>query len=583
MTPERIVAALLTAAVVLAWLRLGFWQYRAVSRAPLWRLAALILLQPVVAGLLYLSLFAPVQGRQGGTLVVATAGAPPLVPVGSDDTLVALPEASVAGARREPDLGTALRHHPDTRAIRIVGMGLVARDRPAAAMVDLRYDAPAPPGGLVALTVPEPVAPGERFTLSARIGGARIGGGATATLLDPAGRVVDSVKPAADGSVTLHGTARVAGEALFTLRLGDGTLAAVPLVTRSVATARAVIVSGAPGPEAKFLRRWATDAGLAPQAQIAVGGGVVLGGAPASYAGYDLAILDDRSWASLGSNGRGALAQAVRGGMGLVVRLTGPVPRGRQVLGLPVGGGSAVVPLRLPPLAPSYVALAARRGPGSRDAPASIAAPLGEVPDLSRMATTIGGVPLLRDARGTPYAAWRNVGRGRVAIVSLLDSFALVTSGNGDAHADIWSTLASTVGRGTAGDGMRIDALPWVGERMAICDMGAGGSVTAPDGGATPLIPDPAAGGCAGFWPTMAGWHRVGRRPFYVYPADALPQLRTAARRDATLALVGRRRTPTIAAPAGDTGPSLRWCIGFLIAAGLLWWLERRRPVRILE
>ncbi len=569
MSPERIVAGSLALAVAIAWLRLGIWQYRAPIRSAAWRIVALAALQPVVAGSLYASLFAPQPQAATGTLVIATEGAPALVATRPGETLVALPEAhDVAGPVREPDLATALRRYPGTAAVRIVGTGLVARDRPAARQVTLRYDAPAVPHGLVGLAPPGPVAPGERFAVAARVDG-------TATLLDPAGRIVDQGR-AVDGSITLHGTARVAGEALFTLSLADGGTAAVPIVTTAATPTRALILAGAPGPEVKFLRRWASDAGIVPQTALAVGGGTMLGDVPSSYAGYDVVILDDRTWSAMGAGSRAALAQAVRGGMGLVVRLTDAVPRNWQVLGLATGGGSAVVPLRLAPAAPTDAALAARRGPGTRDAPATMAAPLGEVPELTRIATTIAGVPLLRDARGTPFAAWRNVGRGRVAIVSLLDSFALVTSGNGDAHADLWSTLVSTVGRGTPSPPIAAPQA-WAGERTTLCGLGKDSVATAPDGATTLLVADPQAQGCAGYWPRTAGWHRVAGHPVYVYPAEALPQLRAATRREATLALVGDRSAPVGILPETRHQPSWRWFLVLLAAAGLLWWLERRR------
>jgi len=57
MTIERIVAALLILAVLMASLRLILWQ-RSGPSAP-WRLAALLLLQPLCAGLLFLTLCPP--------------------------------------------------------------------------------------------------------------------------------------------------------------------------------------------------------------------------------------------------------------------------------------------------------------------------------------------------------------------------------------------------------------------------------------------------------------------------------------------------------------------------------------------
>ena len=63
------------------------------------------------------------------------------VPEAARDGLVlALPEARAGGdVARVPDLGTALRQHPGTTRVHVVGAGLVARDRDAAAHVDIAF------------------------------------------------------------------------------------------------------------------------------------------------------------------------------------------------------------------------------------------------------------------------------------------------------------------------------------------------------------------------------------------------------------------------------------------------------------
>ncbi|MCU6452466.1 carboxypeptidase regulatory-like domain-containing protein [Sphingomonas sp. A2-49] len=581
MTPERIVALLLGLAVLLGWLRLV--RGGVLGQAP-WRAAALLLLQPIVATLLYATLFGGSVQRGHPALVVATGGTGRLVTAAPDETLVALPEArGVAGATPVPDLATALRRWPAVSRLRIVGDGLPARDRPAARMRTVAYDPPSPPTGIIDIVPPKLLAPGDTFAVAMRVGG-----GGRVALVDPAGRPVDAGAPDRDGRLVLHGVARDAGTVLFGLRIGDADVAAVPVVTAAAAPARVLILAAAPGPEVKFLRRWASDAGLAPATRLAVGGGLTLGDpdstiTPATLARTDLAILDDRSWAGLGGAARAAIAAAVRGGMGLVVRLTGPVPRGWQVLGLPVSG-SRDAPLRLAPAAPTDAMLAARRGPGSRDAPVSSAAPLGETPVLTRIDAPLdAGIPLLRDARGTPFAAWRGVGRGRVAATTILDSFALATSGNGDAYAFLWSTIASTVGRGAAAGAAppaRVDPLAFVGDRVTVCGVRDGARIVAPDGGVVALVRDPVAGDCAGYWPRAAGWHRIagqGGAAFYVQPAAALASLRRARDQAATVLLVSER-APVAAAPLpGEPQPGWRWLVPFLLAAGLTWWLERSR------
>ena len=596
MSAAQGIAAILTLAVVLGWARLLLWQRRAPasSRARRWRLAALLALQPVAAVLLYCTLFPPAAaGKATGTLVIATSGAPRFVPTGPGERLIALPEASgVVGAELLPDLGTALRHYPSAGALRIVGSGLEPRDRQATAGWAVRFEPTGEPRGLIALQPTAPIAAGARFAVTARAEG--IAGG-SAALLDPASRIVDEQPIGPTSDIALSGTARAAGTAIFTVRLRDRSRtlieqASVPVWVPASAPARVLIRAGAPGPEVKYLRRWATDAGLAPRVRVDVGGGASLVDTPpdmttAALGKVDAMILDDRAWDGIGAGGREAVAAAVRGGMGLIVRITGPVPRGWQVLGLTAPGTADIAPVTLQPDAPSDEALAARRGPGTRDAPASVAGARDTVPVLTRQAVTLtGGMPILRDIRGTVLAASRSRGRGKVALISVQDSFALVTSGHSDAHNELWSNLVSDVARRQAGPVVRIETPAFAGQRMTIC--GAGPIlVTDPRGDASRALVDPATGaaGCAGYWPSVAGWHRASgpaARPFYVYPANALPGLRAIDRRDGTLRQVGGGNRESVRTLEYDHGPSWPWFIGWLLVAAMSWWLERARAGR---
>ncbi len=594
MSFETAVAAVLAVAVVVGWLRLGWWQWRAPARARWWRIAALAVLQPVVGGLLYLILLPPRVDGAAGVLVVATAGAPRLVTTGPGERLVAMPEAAgTAGAEAAPDLGTALRRHPGTRAIRVVGGGLEARDRDAVRGVAVTFAPPTLPRGLVGLYPPGPVAPGAAFQVGAQVSG----GGNMVEMWDPAGRLVDRVVPGDDGQAVLGGTARAAGAASFMLRVrgADRAIlseAVVPVVVTAPVATRMLIVAGAPGPEVKFLRRWATDAGLAPVLRTTLGGGVRLGDAPgltgAVLARTDVAVFDDRGWAALSAGERAAVAAAVRGGMGALLRVTGPLPAGVRAqwraMGLDVAGGQATAPVVLVPAAPNDDALQARRGPGSAAVLASAAAARDDLPALTRRVVAIGGgVPLLRDARGAVLAGWRQSGRGRVGVWAVEDSFALVTAGHGDRYGEWWGTIASALARPDVRPVVTVDPLPRQGERMTVCDLPAGAAAMIdPAGRRAALVRDPAAGGCAGYWPGAAGWHGVTggqglARPVYVHAAAAMPGVRAAGRRDATAALAGGGGSPAAQGVPGERGASWPWLLGWLAAAASLWWLERAR------
>ncbi|WP_331041964.1 carboxypeptidase regulatory-like domain-containing protein [Sphingomonas sp.] len=555
--------AILTTAVVLAWARLAWWQASAprAVRARGWRVGVLAAMQAVCAALLYCTLAPPTTPGAVATLIVATAQAPRTATAAA---IVALPEApTLAGVERMPDLATALRRHPGTARIRVVGEGLEPRDVPAVQGQALAFDPPRPPRGLVGLAPPAPAAPGAAY----RIGGRVLGvAGGRVELLDPAGARIDVVPLDADGGFRLTGTARAAGVALARVRVRDAAgrsveEAEVPIRTVDDPQPRLLLLAGAAHPEVKYLRRWATDAGLAVTTRIAAGAGVVLGDAPvlidsATLARFDAAIIDERSWAGLAAGQRAAVAGAVRSGMGLILRITGPVPaatsRQWRSLGVAVGSAGKTMP-----------------------------APLASgVPILNRrtVASSADAVPVWRDARGAVLADWRALGRGRVALWAVDDAFALVLSGHGDRYGGAWASALAAVSRARDTRSRDITPLPRAGERMTLCAISPAARVEAPgDDGALQI--DGSSGGCAGYWPRRAGWHALVDRgqtePFYVYPPDALPGVRAQARIEAT-ARLRRMTAPTDAAKAAP-GASWPWFLAFLVAAASLWWFERAR------
>ncbi|WP_374944285.1 carboxypeptidase regulatory-like domain-containing protein [Sphingomonas sp.] len=562
---DAVLAALLIVAVAVAWARLAFWQARAPIhlRARGWRVALLAAMQALCAALLYLTLVPPPTPGSAATLVVATAHAPRLA--GSANTIVALPEApAIAGAERVPDLATALRRHPGTTRLHIVGAGLEARDRSGLRGMSVAFDPPAEPRGLVRLDAPAPIAPGGEFQVVGRV--ARVPGG-WVELRDPAGTVVDQRPLSPAGDFVLTGAARVAGVALVRIRVRapDKAVveaAALPIRTSDDSQPRLLLLAGAPGPEIKYLRRWATDAGLAVTTLIAAGGGVVLGDAApavdaATLARFDAVVVDERSWAGLGGGQRAAMAAAVRGGMGLVVRITGPVAsetrRAWGALGLSIGNAATAA-----------------------------TAPLADgVPALTRriVGTTPNAVAVWRDARGAILSDWRAAGRGRVALWRVDNAFALVPSGHGDRYGNAWGETLAAVSRPRTALTVDIPPLPRAGERMTLCRLDRGARVDFPGDDAVLAI-DPASGPCAGYWPQRPGWHRLIDhgviQPFYVYPADALPGVRAHDRAEATVALRRMSALPVQSAP-DERGASWPWFLALVAALGALWWIERAR------
>ncbi|MET1162722.1 MAG: carboxypeptidase regulatory-like domain-containing protein [Pseudoxanthomonas sp.] len=604
--------ALLVVAVLLAWVRLGLWQRRAPAETKSrgWRLAALFLLQPLCAALLYFTLLPPTLPTEAGTLVVATAGATSVGTQASGDRLVALPEApTLPAAERVPDLATSLRRYPGMQRLRIVGAGLEPRDREAAMHLPLVFDARALPRGVVRLDVPDRVAAGDAFQVGGRVHGVEQG---TAELIDPAGRRVDALPLPASGEFVLAGAARGPGLASFTLRVRDAQRRPVeelqvPLWTIADPAPRALLLAGAPSPELKYLRRWATDAGVSLHTQISVGGGMQLGDAPLrmdapTLQRFDLLLVDERSWAALGAGERAAVTAAVRKGLGLLLRITGPLPdatrRQWQALGFALSPGGDTATVRLPAEAVDEEALRARRGPASADAAVASNGMQDDGPTLARRAIALGGgdtTPLARDGEGNALAVWRAEGLGRIAVWNLSDSFVLALSGQGARHAELWSDAFATLARARTGSAPRIERQPREQQRMALCGLGGKPQVVDPDGRSVALLPDPATGdaACAAYWPLRAGWHALRHTdaeavehawPFFVHAADAAPTLRAAELREATLRLAGNSHDTSQGIPADGPpprrGPSWPWFLAWLTAFAALAWLERSRRGR---
>jgi hypothetical protein len=593
------VAAVIALATVVAIARLTLWWRAAPSAAkgPAWRFPVLIVLNLAAAALVYLTLNPPDVGLRSGRLIVLTAGAGTQAALEAGDVVVTLPEGPQDGAaERVPDLATALRRHAQVRSVLVLGSGLTARDRqPTIARPVVYIPPPAPPLGLTAVAMPDPIAPGAPFVVSGRVGAV---GPTTVELVDPAGTVVDRAPVLAGATFALKGAGRAAGLALFDLRLKDaaGTVLErieIPVDARAQPAPRVRVLAGAPGPETRFLRRWAEDAGIALSVQLSLGAGVDLTAAPApltgpSLAETDLLVIDERRWETLSAGERGAIRSAVAAGMGLLLRPTGPLPdatrREWAALGAPLSGGENTRPLALPGTADALAPTPAAPDESEADMAAL---------ELTRRDFTHGGadaVTLISDADGIPLASWRPYGAGRVGVWIVADSYALVLTGQADRYGEVWSAMFSALGRPEGDGGAALRGLARAGERATLCGVIGTSEVIGPDGRRSRLIVDPRSGSgpCAAFWPTRSGWHAIrsggeDESAVYVHPAEATPSLIAAERRQATLDLAATSTDRAIGAIEASRAPGSPWpwFLALLAVLAGLWWLERYRPASV--
>ena len=490
----NMIALALGVAVLLSAVRLLL---RRPSRWPL-----RLLLSAAAAAALYWVLLPPSQPlpRAGALTVLSADWQGAQASLGPLQAVVALPEAGEAlpaGVTRVPDLATALRARPQFEGLRLLGRGLPARDHEVARGRLLDGSAAALPDGLQALELTAAPNLGDDIVVRGRWQGpppARLqlldseGGLLAEQALDAAAAAVPAstnlglsadsgAEPeagsgadtaaaaeaaalprsdeglaktagpdAGDSAQGVHAfvlrtPARAVGEVLLRLAAVDSEGAARPLLDLplSVRAPRALnvqLLAGAPGPELKSLRRWAVDAGLTLDSRIQFAPGLIqsgttsgprgLGVEAAALAELDLLIVDERAWAALGPAGRATALAAVDEGLGLLLRLSavpGPMLRTElAAIGFDVAPTEAAPTLRL-----SGSELRLRRLPVEVQAADAAA--------------------LVEGDTGAPAGLWRARGQGRIGLLWLLDSFRLVGTGEGQAHAALWAQLSAILAR----------------------------------------------------------------------------------------------------------------------------------------
>jgi hypothetical protein len=551
-------------------------------------------LQVPSAVLLYFVLYPPAAALKADALTVVTPGATrdELRKAPHDQRVVSLTGAPTPpGSEVAPDLATALRAHPGVSHLTVIGTGLPARDRPAAAALSTVEFTAAPESGLTQVQFPASVPLGREWQLSGRAAAPV----RRAELHDPAGVVVDAMDVDASGAFRLAGPARGVGPVKFTLRLLDEAHAlvdtvSVPIVVAGGEPLRVIVRAGPINPELKYFRRWAEDTGLAVSFTAALTEGIAQNDGDArldagSLAAADVVIVDTRGWAALAANDKAALADAVEHGLGLLLRADAP-------LADETAADWAAMGFRLTPTAtPRSVTL--DRYLGLHDRTAFTMAPV----DVDAPET---GIAISSDDTA-PLLWWRAQGAGRIGLSRLVDSYRLVLLGDSERYGNLWANTLEHLSRPHPAPppGPRMLGAAWVFERVVLCGLGAAARVRAAADGPDVVL-DVDAQGCAGYWPATAGWQTLesggAAWPFYVRSADDGASWRASLDRQATLDLVTppasaavpnssnhARGTPTSARgmSAAASAPSVPmsrwpWFYAWLALSAAIWWRERR-------
>lgn len=533
-------------------------------------------LQPVAAVLLAATLLPPSLPVDVGTLSVLTPGttAEQQRALPWRARRVALPGAvTAASVEPVPDLATALRRHPESRQLRLLGNGLPPRDLDAASGLALRFE-PAPEAGIVAIEAPARARLGTQLVIRGRAAAPAV----RVALHDPSGAQVEVASVDGDGGFRLSAIARAAGSARFELRAYDAAdalldHAALPLLIEPGERLSLRYRAGTPDADAKYWRRWAQDAGLDVAYRAGLSEAMALSSddpaaaalTPEALAASDLVVIDERAWEALSADETSALLTAVDGGLGLLLKLTGPLPP--AVAADWAALGFATTPLEAPPAVTLDQRLAMRERAGFTAAPAAIRA----APALT---------PLLRADDGSLLAAWTARGAGRIALWTLLDSYRLVLAGEAGRHGSLWGEVIARISRPLppSGQGPQLPRDSWIGERLVACGLGAAAGLQAPDGTVQTLLVD--AAGCAAAWPGVAGWHQLqsggASHALYVRAADDAAGLRALRDREATRRLAAVAAAGTVPVERPQRLPRWPFWLGWLGVVSLLWWRERQ-------
>jgi hypothetical protein len=572
MTFAQVCIVLIATAILLATLRYLHSLKKTVLASPakLWRVLSLLLLQTASAALLYFCLFPPPTFTRAERLVILTANADTKDILPSERVL-ALPEApSHKNAEPVPDLATALRRYPGVTDLHIIGAGLGPRDMGAARNASITFSPSSWPSAISELWFSENVTIGTRWEVRGRVSMLEEG---KIELLNPGNTVVATSNIGETGDFIFKDTIRSSGFLRYRLRVMNADkkiieLLDVPIHSLQSPALRVLSLSGGPNAETKYLHRWAVDAGVKLDSQISLGGGLQIASSAkpmnaATFNDIDLLLLDERVWSTMSAGNKQAVINALRDGMGVLVRITGPLGANARnelrALGFSVNDANAVQGVRLHEASDDKTSVALSKRP--------------------LQVSSMDAVSLLQDNANKPLALWRSEGSGRLGLWWLGDSYRLVLNGQASTHGQLWQEAISTLAR--ARDVVkpsRDNRHPRMHERTVFCDVAEKSYVKTPSGNIHYLI---AENRCAGYWPENAGWHALVSGnleiPFYVREKDEALGLKASAMFEDTKKLSSKKVPLRNTAESPVPGSHWPWFMAWLLVTTLLWALERSR------
>jgi len=539
--------------------------------------------------------------------------------VATDESLRMLKNAStLKNANWLLDIAQLPMREPALSGIDVRGFGL-SRTQWQSLPKDIRVDFKAPSvNGFTGMHWPRTLVTGETLHIGGRYTNQAVDTVIILRLLDPAGSKVDETRVRNEDNFSLSARPRTRGNLAYTLQAwsGDALLSEQP-VTTSVQSTPAITImveQSAPSFETRQLKNYAAGNGaqVLINTQISRGKSISqsvnlpdnaeITFSPQTLAAQDLLIMDGRALVLLADRQRQWLANAVEGGLGLLVLADSTLLeefKSIKSMGSHLFRGFELTPA--PNIQTEPVPrLLSNTSSGWQQA----------LPVAAMQVQAIEADVLIDDGHGQALVLNRSSGLGHIAISLISQSHRWLTSGNRQHWSDYWAALIAAIGRPRSSNyllpqtdagffrpGIRTPVCAMSNTENVMVTINSADADNMQQGFDISLTPD-ALGSprqCGWYWPQQSGWHQIQLRQanlhnetegavaeqqgVYIFEQNQWLSNNRHERIAATRQRSSDRNNPAIEASAEKwvSEPlNIFWLWSVLVISASLLWLERK-------
>lgn len=584
-------------AIISCLLLLAFLIYKEISRANKARLGWRIFAN-LVAVASFVLLIIPVKyeilsKQNANEIMLLTKGVNPdsILKLKGEKYVLASAGIKNIKATSIEDLPYFLATHPDVRKLNVYGYGLSEDDLKKLEGYEFNFYPAASPNGIISVNWKNKVKSTEKLIVQGTF--QNTGNETVRLLLKGLGNTVDSImiKAKSNQPFSFKNQPKQIGKAIYQLIAlqGKDTLAKepVPFIVAEEKPMKVLILASFPDFEYKFLKQWLFENQypLAFRSQISKNkystdflniDNLSLDNINVNLLRkFDVLIVDEEELAALTTDERAAIDNAVNGGLGLFIRISGPKP----LTLLSSAFGRFEVP----------VSKGKQLNLAIKDENYTFSKlPLGQTLFLR---TSQNDQALVADLAGKVLVNSSIKGSGKILISSLGSTFNWLLSGKKNDYTTYWSEILSKAARKKfETQSVKITPqFPAVNEKARfIVDLSASGKIPVLKIDSLKLAPQqnielPFEWDTV-FWPAQNGWNNLNvnqsAESFFVYQKEDWQALKNQLTINFTLRFLGKSKNQGTKNSASaiilQEEVSIWWFLaGFLFASAFLW-LESR-------